>query len=131
MVNYSNRFSIVKANFHSWHQFSSVQSLSRVRLCDPMNHSTLGLPVHHQPQDVSSLYTLLILFCLGFLLHYEWECSFFFLGFCIHAILHQTINFNWRVKVWISSSSHLAPYGLHCRWFWIWDLTVLPGGIWH
>ena len=29
-------------------QFSSVQSLSRVRLCDPMNHSTPGLPVHHQ-----------------------------------------------------------------------------------
>ena len=30
------------------HQFSSVQSLSRVRLCNPMNHSTSGLPVHHQ-----------------------------------------------------------------------------------
>ena len=29
-------------------QFSSVQSLSRVRLCDPMNHSTPGLPVHYQ-----------------------------------------------------------------------------------
>ena len=29
-------------------QFSSVQSLSRVRLCDPMNCSTPGIPVHHQ-----------------------------------------------------------------------------------
>ena len=28
--------------------FSSVQSLSRVRPCDPMNYSTSGLPVHHQ-----------------------------------------------------------------------------------
>ena len=28
-------------------QFSSVQSLSRVRLCDLMNHSEPGLPVHH------------------------------------------------------------------------------------
>ena len=28
--------------------FSSVQSLSRVRLCDPMNHSMPGLSVHHQ-----------------------------------------------------------------------------------
>ena len=28
--------------------FSSVQSLSHVWLCDPMNHSTPGLPVHHQ-----------------------------------------------------------------------------------
>ena len=27
---------------------SSVQSLSRVRLCNPMNYSTPGLPVHHQ-----------------------------------------------------------------------------------
>ena len=27
---------------------SSVQSRSRVRLCDPMNRSTPGLPVHHQ-----------------------------------------------------------------------------------
>ena len=26
----------------------SVQSLNRVCLCDPMNHSTPGLPVHHQ-----------------------------------------------------------------------------------
>ena len=29
-------------------QLSSVQSLSRVRLWKPMNHSTPGLPVHHQ-----------------------------------------------------------------------------------
>ena len=29
-------------------QFSSVQLLNHVRLCDPMNRSTLGLPVHHQ-----------------------------------------------------------------------------------
>ena len=29
-------------------QFCSVQSLSRVRLCNPMNCSTPGLPVHHQ-----------------------------------------------------------------------------------
>ena len=28
-------------------QCSSVQSLSRVQLCDPMNRSTPGLPVHH------------------------------------------------------------------------------------
>ena len=29
-------------------KFSSVQSLSHVRLCDPMDCSTPGLPVHHQ-----------------------------------------------------------------------------------
>ena len=33
----------------SWYpQFSSVQSLSHVRLCDPMNFSMPGLLVHHQ-----------------------------------------------------------------------------------
>ena len=32
-------------------QFSSVESLSCVRLCDPMNRSTSGLPVHHQLPD--------------------------------------------------------------------------------
>ena len=29
-------------------QFSSIQSLSRVQLCDPMNRSTPGPPVNHQ-----------------------------------------------------------------------------------
>ena len=34
--------------FFFFTQFSSVQSLSHVRLCDPMKRSTPGLPVHHQ-----------------------------------------------------------------------------------
>ena len=29
-------------------QFSSVQSLNRVQFLQPMDHSTPGLPVHHQ-----------------------------------------------------------------------------------
>ena len=39
----------LKRNMCIWGsvQFSSVQSLSHVRLCNPMNHSTPGLPVHH------------------------------------------------------------------------------------
>ena len=32
-------------------QIRSDQLLSRVWLCDPMNHSTPGLPVHHQPPE--------------------------------------------------------------------------------
>ena len=32
-------------------QFSSVQMLSRVQLCDPMNRSTPGLPVHHHSRS--------------------------------------------------------------------------------
>ena len=37
-------------------QFSSVQSLSRVRLCDHKNHSTPGLPVHHPPKLATPSY---------------------------------------------------------------------------
>ena len=29
------------------YSISSVESLSHVQLCDPMNHSMPGLPVHH------------------------------------------------------------------------------------
>ena len=35
-------------NISTFYQFSSVQLLSRVWLCNPMNRSTPGLPVHHQ-----------------------------------------------------------------------------------
>ena len=37
---------ILSSNIDPHLQFSSVQLLSRVRLCDPMNCSTPGLPVH-------------------------------------------------------------------------------------
>ena len=37
-------------------QFSSVQSLSCVRLCDPMNRSTPGLPVHHQLLEFTQIH---------------------------------------------------------------------------
>ena len=36
-------------------ELSSVQSQSCLTLCDPMNHSTPGLPVHHQlPQSTQT-----------------------------------------------------------------------------
>ena len=47
---------------------SSAQSLSRVRLCDPMNRSTPGLPVHHQLPEFTQTHVqhtgLLFLWCL-------------------------------------------------------------------
>ena len=47
LQNHSSKTSI----FTSSVQFSSVQLLSRVRLCDPMNRSTPGFPVHyHLPE---------------------------------------------------------------------------------
>ena len=37
-------------------QFSSLQSLSHVQLCDPMNRSTPSLPVHHQlPESTQTM----------------------------------------------------------------------------
>ena len=35
-------------------QFSSVQSLSHVQLCDPMGYRKPGLPVHHQTPGACS-----------------------------------------------------------------------------
>ena len=37
-----------RLSYKIWLEFSSVQLLSRVQLCDPMNRSTPGLPVHYQ-----------------------------------------------------------------------------------
>ena len=37
-------------------KFSSVQSLSHVRLCDPMNRSTPGLPVHHKLPEITQIH---------------------------------------------------------------------------
>ena len=37
-------------------QFSSVQSLSRIRLCNPVNRSTPGLPVHHQLPEFTQIH---------------------------------------------------------------------------
>ena len=56
--------------------FSSVQSLSCPTLCDPMNRSTPGLPVHHQLLEFTKLMCIksvmpsshLILCCPLFLL---------------------------------------------------------------
>ena len=37
-------------------QFSSIQSLSRVQLCDAVNRSMPGLPVHHQLPEFTQTY---------------------------------------------------------------------------
>ena len=51
-ANYETALETIKRSvlvlIHKEPAFSSVQSLSRVRLCDPMNLSMPGLPVHHQ-----------------------------------------------------------------------------------
>ena len=37
---------------------NSVQSLSRVRLCNPMDCSTSGFPVHHHPRSLLKLMSI-------------------------------------------------------------------------
>ena len=37
-------------------RFSSVQSLSHVRLCNPTNRSTPGLPVHHKLPEFTQIH---------------------------------------------------------------------------
>ena len=44
--------------FETYTQFSSVHSLSRVRLCDPMNRSMPGLLVHHQVTELLKLMSI-------------------------------------------------------------------------
>ena len=41
---------MIKEEIYTELQFSSVAQ-SYLTLCDPMNHSTPGLPVHHIPQS--------------------------------------------------------------------------------
>ena len=41
------KFHLILKHGFLCYQFSSVQWLSHVRLCDPMNHSTPDLPAHH------------------------------------------------------------------------------------
>ena len=45
--NHGGKYEILRAGLGEL-QFSSVQSFSHLRLCDPMNHSMPSLPVHHQ-----------------------------------------------------------------------------------
>ena len=45
----------VRGTLLTWTQFSSVQSLSHVRLCDPMDCSMPGLPVHHQLPEFTQI----------------------------------------------------------------------------
>ena len=56
--------------------FSSVQSLSRVWLCDPVNRSTPGLPVHHHllefTQTHVNLHSNILIFVEGMVGWHHW-----------------------------------------------------------
>ena len=57
-------------------QFSSVQSLSRVQLCNPMDCSTPGLPVHHQLPEFTQIHVQKSLYYLETKRAYQfWNCN--------------------------------------------------------
>ena len=53
----SLRIKLSPGTFIYWYQFSSVQLLSHVQLCNPMNRSTPGLTVHHQHPEFTQTHT--------------------------------------------------------------------------
>ena len=89
-------------------QFSSVQSLSHVRLCDPMNCSTPGLPVHHQLQSLLKSMSV------------ESVMPSSHLILCCHPLLLPSIPPSIRV---FSNES-----ALHIRWpkYWSFSFSISP-----
>ena len=88
--------------------FSSVQSLSPVRLCDPMDCSMPGLPVHHQLRSLLKLTTI------------ELVMRFIQLILC-HSLLIPP-SFYPSIRVF---SNELA---LPIRWlkYWSFSFTISP-----
>ena len=89
-------------------QFSSVQSLSHVRLCDPMNHRTPGLPVHHQLLEFTQTHV------------HESVMPSNHLILCYPLLLLPSIFLSIRVF-----SNKLA---LHIRWpkYWSFSFSISP-----
>ena len=88
--------------------FSSVQSLSRVRLCDPMNRSTPGLPVHQQLPEFPKLMSI------------ELVMPSNHLNLC-HPLLLLPLIFP-QIRVFSNESA------LHIRWpkYWSVSFNITP-----
>ena len=85
---------------------SSVLSLSRVQLCDPINLSTLGLPIHPKPMSIELVMPSnhLILYCPLFLLPSIFPSIRVFSN-------HSTLHIRWP-KYW-SFSINISPSNEH------------------
>ena len=117
----SVNFDIYCLSFET-HQFSSVQSLSHVWLCDPMNRSTPGLPVHHQMPEFTQT-------------HVHW------VGDAIqpsHPLSSPSPpapspSQHQGFFQWVSSSHEVAKvleFQLHCQSFqWIFKTDLLQDGL--
>ena len=91
-----------------WDQFSSVQSLSCVRLCNPMNCSTPGLPIHHQlPESTQT--------------HIHWASDAIQPSHPLHPLLLLPSIFP-SIRVFSNESA------IHIRWpkYWTFSFNISP-----
>ena len=97
----------VKNNIASVH-FSSVQLLSREWLCDPMNHSTPGLPVQKQLLEITQA-------------HVHWV---------VMTPSHLILGRPLLLPPWIPPTIRVFPNEstLHMRWtkYWSFSYSIIP-----
>ena len=97
-----------KLPLHQTLQFSLVQSLSRVRLCNPMDRSTAGLPIYHHSRSLLKLMSIESVMPSNHLI------------LCRSLLLLPSMFPSIRVF-----SNELA---LHIRWpkYWSFSFTISP-----
>ena len=110
-------------------QFNSVQSLSRVRLCNPMNRSTPGLPVHYKLPEFTQTHAHQVgdaishlIFCHPLLLLPPISPSIRI--FSNESTLHMRWPKYWNFSFSISASNENP--GLIFRMDWL-DLLAIQG----
>ena len=83
----------------------SVQSFSRVRLCDPMNCSMPGLPVHHQLPKFTQTHV-----------HQDGD-----------AISSSVIPFSYCPQSLPASESFpMTTFCMRCRKYWSFSFSIIP-----
>ena len=106
---WATREAQIKAKIIQWmYQFSSVQSQSCLNLCNPMNHSIPGLPVHHQLLEFNSCSS-------GRWCHPAISSSVFLFSSCSQSMpasgsFPMSQLFPWGGQsIWVSASASVLP----------------------
>ena len=92
-------------------QFISIQSLSHVQLCDPMNYSTSGFPVYHQLPDFTQT-------------HVHWVGDVIQPSLCHPTILSSAVTFSSCLQTCPASGSFFCiELVLRIRWLKYWSFS--------
>ena len=117
---------------HYYHLFSSVQSLSRVRLYDPRNCSIPGFPVHHQVPELTQTHVHRVgdaILCCPLL-----PSIFPSIGvFSNESVLHIIFAQGEDLCLLAQSPSFGDPCefdGIHAYWEWV-CAQMWPTGVYH